>query len=145
MNRPARIVLRVVCASLALVAFWFVLTEVIMGMPGRLNFSLHRSRYEEMITAAKRLEIPPNSHKDFNIAGMPVSVIRGPSGSYVITFITRDWNHAGIYGYIYTDDLLEPIDSEFSGEREFPVSGSTPLFVRSRISGHWWTGCDPTH
>ena len=145
MTRSRNIVVRLVGALLIIVALWMFCTQVILGMPGYLNFLLFYKTYNSIVATAKRLDIPNGSQRDLTIGGAEVSINRETSGAYVVTIITRNWNHAGIFGYIYTDDVLNSIASDFPGEETLPTSQSIPLFVNGRISGHWWVGYDPTH
>ena len=146
MKRPLRLLLGLAGAGVGLYIVWELVLQVGLGLPGRVDFYLHRENYCGIVSSAKAVGIPEHHSDQQSIGGASVCVTRGGGDDYIITIVTKDWNHAGFYGYVYTDKVYSAIPAEgMQGEKTLPVSGEIPLFVTHKISQHWWIAHDPTH
>jgi hypothetical protein len=83
-------------------------SQISLGQPGNADFYLHQDRYLNIVARAKALQIPAGAQARTTIDGLLIDVARSPSGAYTMTITTVDWNHAGVYGYVFSDVPLIP-------------------------------------
>lgn len=71
-----------------------------------------------------------------------MNAARNASGSYTLTITTVDWNHAGVYGYVFSDvPLTAHPNQNYPDHPEVDNPDDMP-FVEKQISGqggHWWS------
>lgn len=130
-NRKARLRRRVLLVGLvlALLACTPLLWQVYWRVPGKVDFFLYRTEYENIVRIVKTQEIASGEiSKTQHIDSYRVWGRRSETGQYTITIQTADWGHWGYGGYVYTD-------------REPPINQS---FITGRLDDHWWTYHDNT-
>lgn len=130
-----------VAAAVILWILWWLAGQVLLGLPGSADFLLRQAKYRAIVASAKQsFELDPGDSAGSAISGCPVWASRQPDGGWVITIMTKDWGHAGQFGYVYTDNVLDSVPADgFHPDRTLPVDGPMPLFVTGKIGEHWWT------
>jgi hypothetical protein len=116
--------------------------ELSFSRPGQADFYLHQSKYRNIVTRVKKLPLAPGAKTSTNVDGLPVNATRSAAGSYTVTITTVDWNHAGVYGYVFSDDPLTPHPNQ--NYPDFPSvdnPGEMPFSDKRIIGqgGHWWS------
>jgi hypothetical protein len=116
--------------------------QLSFGRPGHADFYLHQSKYRNIVTAVKRLPLAPGAQTTTRVDGLLVDVARDASGSYTMTITTVDWNHAGVYGYVFSDvPLTSHPNQNYPDFLSVDNPGDMP-FSDERIigqQGHWWS------
>jgi hypothetical protein len=115
---------------------WGLYWQLDVGLPGWINFHVHRARLEAVVARAKTLPLDPKDHTGGGIVdGYQVSVMRSPEGMFTVSILTQDWNHAGSYGYVYAESEPKP-----TGDPYFPLElpGNLPA-LELRLDQNWWT------
>ena len=116
--------------------------QVSLGRPGNTDFYLHESKYRNIVNSAKGLRLAVGAQTSSRIDGLLVNVARDASGSYTMTITTVDWNHAGVYGYVFSDVGLTAHPNEnYPDHPSVDNPGDMP-FADKRImgqGGHWWS------
>lgn len=72
-----------------------------------------------------------------------IAAIRLADGRLVVSLITRDWGHAGVFGYVYcSGELTSPDeigpDSRDGSEVSIGVAAGMKWFVDDTLPGNWW-------
>jgi hypothetical protein len=111
--------------------FW----QVTQGLPGPLDFALHHAHYESIVADVKARNAKPGS-EGWAGDGRSIQWRRLSSGGYMVTIITKDWFHAGTYGYLYSDTPPIRTDSEWPRQYEMP---GILLFLSGRVAPKWWS------
>jgi hypothetical protein len=123
-------------------AFLPLVWQLSFGRPGHTDFYLHRSKYQNIIARVKELPLPAGAHTSIRVDGLLVNAARGASGSYTVTITTVDWNHAGVFGYVFSDVPLTSHPNEnYPDHLSVENPGEMP-FSDKRIvgqGGHWWS------
>jgi hypothetical protein len=83
-------------------------SQVSSGKPGNADFYLHQERYLNIIARAKARQVAAGEQTRTTIDGLLVDITLSRSRTYTITITTMDWNHAGVYGYVFSDVPLIP-------------------------------------
>ena len=95
-----------------------------------------------MVAKVKGQHLTPGQKISEQIDGDDVVAERSLSGSYALTIITQDWDHAGTYGYVFSDTpLTVQADDNYPSESSIDNPGDMP-FVDKAIIGqgrHWWS------
>ena len=144
MKRSPRWLFRISGVCVILYLGWELTLQIGFGLPGRADFYLHRKSYQSMVETAKTLRIPPGQNEKHFLVGLPCWILRDRTDHYLVTILTKDWGHAGRFGYIYSDDPYSAIPADDRPEeRTLPVAGTLPLFVTGKINDHWWVAHDP--
>lgn len=125
--------------TLAVIAFivfvvWPLIWQLGFGLPGIAEFMLHRSRYEGIVAKVKQQNNSPGTDGGAIIDGLHVGWRRTQSGKYQIEIMTVDWDHAGSWGYVYSEFTPQLITSR---DDEYDVPGGLP-FINGKIVNHWW-------
>src|SRR6266404_3190998 len=89
--------------SLVIFALGPLAWQLSVGRPGHADFYLHQSKYKSIVTRVKQMPLAANAQTSTRIDGLLVNAARNASGLYTITITTVDWNHAGVYGYVFSD------------------------------------------
>ena len=134
---------------------WFVTLAIIAsGMavigsfqsPGKAEFRLHRTRYEQIIAKVKATgydplkglrpwvsaDLDPASFgrkrvNNGDMAGM-IEVSRDEAtGAYSVSITTMDSGHFGTFGYVYSDT-----------PNVFPTGINMYLTAERQLDAHWW-------
>ena len=132
----------ILVVSLLVYALWTVVWQLGFGLPGNANFYLHQSKYRSIVATAKTLPLEPGAQTSTRVDGRLVNVGRSQSGSYTVTITTVDWNHAGVFGYVFSDEPLSPHPNENYPDFESVDNPVEMPFSDKRIigqGGHWWT------
>lgn len=119
----------------------FVL-QISSGLPGNADFYLHQDRYLNIVTRAKALQLAAGAQARTPIDGLLVDVACSPSGIYTITITTVDWNHAGVYGYVFSDVPLIPHPNQNYPDYDCVDNpGDMPFADKSILgqSARWWS------
>lgn len=112
------------------------------GRPGNSDFYLHQSKYKNIVARVKELPLTAGAQTTTRIDGLLVNVVRSASGSYTLTITTVDWNHAGVYGYVFSDVPLAPHPNENYPDHQTVDNPGDMPFADKRIlsqEGHWWS------
>jgi hypothetical protein len=109
-----------------------LLWELSFGRPGQADFYLHQSKYRNIVTQVKGLPLAAGAKTSTRVDGLFVNATRSAAGSYTVTITTVDWNHAGVYGYVFSDDPLTPHPTRIT--RTFRV-WTIPARCRFQTSG----------
>ena len=121
---------------------WTMVWQVGFGLPGYMNFYLHYGKYQRMVAQVKSQHLTPGQKISELIDGDDVVAERSLSGSYALTIITQDWDHAGVYGYVFSDTPLTiQSNDNYPSESRIDNPGDMP-FVDKAIVGqgrHWWS------
>jgi hypothetical protein len=137
-----RLVFAFLLVSLLAYAFGPLLWEFSFGRPGHANFYLHQSKYRNIVAKIKELPLAAGAQTSTHVDGLLVNAARSPSGAYTMTITTVDWNHAGVYGYVFSDVPLAPHPNEnYPDSLSVDNPGDMP-FSDERIigqGGHWWS------
>lgn len=141
----SRWTLPLLAAIFALWLAWTMRWQIGLGLPGDMNFYLHSGKYQRIVTKIKAQHLARGQKVSEQLEGDDVVAERSGSGSYTLTIITQDWDHAGIYGYVFSDTPLtvQP-DANYPGEFGIDNPGRMP-FVDKAIAGqgrHWWSVYD---
>ena len=144
MKRRSRVLFSIFGVCFFLYLGWHLTMQLGLGLPGYADFYLHRGRYQDIVTSAKSLNLSPGHEAEHSLAGLPTWINNDKSGRYTITIVTKNWGHAGKYGYVYSDESCSaiPVD-DVPSEKTLPVSCRLPLFVTGRINAHWWVAHNP--
>src|SRR5258708_10730767 len=78
------------------------------GLPGNADFYRQRAKYESIVAKAKAFQLTPGAQTQTTVDGFVVDIGRSQTGSYTVTITTVDMHHAGMYGYVFSDDQLTP-------------------------------------
>jgi hypothetical protein len=116
--------------------------QLSFGRPGQAEFYLHRSKYQEIVSRVKALPLAPGAQTNTHIDGLLVNAARNAAGAYTVTITTVDWNHAGVYGYVFSDVSLAPHPNENYPDFESVDNPGDMPFADKRIigqEGHWWS------
>jgi hypothetical protein len=116
--------------------------EVSLGRPGNADFYLHQNKYKNIISRAKALPLAAGGQTSSRIDGLLVNVARDASGSYSMTITTVDWNHAGVYGYVFSEAGLTMHPNENYPDHPSVNNPGDMPFADKRIvgqGGHWWS------
>jgi hypothetical protein len=116
--------------------------QIYNGLPGNIDYYLHREKYQSILTKVKALQLYPAAQTITRVDGMLVNVERDRSGAYTVTITTVDWNHAGVYGYVFSDASLTPHPNvNYPDFISVDNPGEMPFADKSIIGqgGHWWT------
>jgi hypothetical protein len=128
--------------SVLLYALGPLVWQLSFGRPGHADFYLHQSKYRNIVTRVKELPLAAGAQNSTRIDGLLVNAARNASGSYTVTITTVDWNHAGVYGYVFSDVPLTPHRNEnYPDSLSVDNPGDMP-FSDKRIvgqGGHWWS------
>jgi len=135
------LVITVVMVSLLSVSILLV-WQVRLGRPGYADFYLHQSKYTSIVARVKALPLAAGAQTNTRIDGLLVNAARSASGAYAVTITTVDSNHAGVYGYVFSDIALTPHPNE--NYPDFPSvdnPGDMPFSDKRIIGqgGHWWS------
>jgi hypothetical protein len=132
----------ILTASVVVLAVGLIIWQLGSGRPGLVDFYLHQSKYRNIVTKVKSLPLAANAQTNTHVDGLLVNVARSASGSYTVTITTVDWNHAGVYGYVFSDEPLTPHSNEnYPDFQSVDNPGDMP-FSDKRIlgqEGHWWS------
>jgi hypothetical protein len=112
------------------------------GRPGNVDFYLHQRKYKNIVARVKELPIAAGAVTTTRIDGLLVNAARSRSGSYTLTITTVDWNHAGVYGYVFSDVPLTSRPNEHYPDRQAVDNPGDMPFADKRIvnqEGHWWS------
>jgi hypothetical protein len=116
--------------------------QIYHGLPGNIDYYLHRGKYQSIIVKVKALSLDHNGKANTRIDGALVNVERNQSGTYTVTITTVDWNHAGVYGYVFSDSsLTSHPNANYPDLPSLDNPGDMP-FADKRIvgqEGHWWS------
>lgn len=128
--------------SLLLWMAWTLLWQVGLGLPGDTDFYLHQSKYRSIIARVEAQTLAPGAGIHEWVNGYAVEAERSPSGSYAVTITTVDWDHAGVYGYVFSDTPLtvHPNDN-YPDYQSIDNPGDMPFVDKEIVSqgGHWWS------
>lgn len=131
------------CFAIAagLVAGLMIAWMLAWRMPGRLDFLLHHRRFEAIVAKIKSGDIqqPVDEDRVLMVDGISAYVRRssGPSGPlYTITLVTVDWGHAGIAGYLYSDQPPARIADDPYADIDAP---GNLWILDETIGDHWWS------
>ena len=143
-----RLTLILAGAGVLMRVLWITLLQAGFGLPGSLDFYLHRTKYLNIVAQVKAQPLTSGRKMHERVDGYRVDVERSPSGSYTITITTRDWGHIAAYGYVFSDipmaDHPSNIDSGFysvdnPGDMPYTNKDDFP-FLAGGIAGqdgHW--------
>lgn len=135
-----------VLAAIAISVLVFIVGPIVwvvgFGHPGQAEFYLHQDRYQSIVTRVKTLPLAPGAQTSTHLDGLLVNAARATSGTYTVTITTVDSNHAGVYGYVFSDVPLTPHPNEnYPDFQSVDNPGDMP-FADKRIigqGGHWWS------
>jgi hypothetical protein len=116
--------------------------QLSFGLPGHADFYLHQSKYTNIVTRVRELPLAAGAQTTTRVDGFLVNAARSASGAYTMTITTVDWNHAGVYGYVFSDVPLTPHASENYPDHLSVNSPGDMPFSDKRIigqGGHWWS------
>jgi hypothetical protein len=116
--------------------------QISSGQPGNADFYLHQERYLNIVTRAKALQLAAGAQTRTTIDGLLVDVARSPSGTYTVTITTVDWNHAGVYGYVFSDVPLIPHPNQNYPDYDYVDNPGDMPFADKSIIGQgsrWWS------
>ena len=133
MSRKGKLFILVIVGLLGLVALFPTIWTLIWGIPGRLDFLLCHSLYEEVVQQVKLHPPTSEATKVLTIDGIPAYYVRDAANHYTITLKTADWGHAGMAGYVYSD---LPLKVDLLGEVDAP--GTTEWTLKEQVAPHWW-------
>jgi hypothetical protein len=120
-------------------------SQISSGQPGNVDFYLHQDRYLNIVTRAKALQVAAGAQVRTTIDGLLVDVARGLSGTYTITITTVDWNHAGVYGYVFSEVPLIPHPNQNYPDYDCVDNPGDMPFADKSILGQgarWWSVYD---
>src|SRR5580765_662488 len=100
------LVLAVLLVGIAMYVLGPLVWQLSVGRPGQADFYLHRTKYESIVRSVKQMPLAAGAQVSTRIDGLLVNAARSKAGSYVVTITTVDWHHAGMYGYVFSDDPL---------------------------------------
>jgi len=136
------LVFAIVLVGLVTFALGPLVWQLSFGRPGDADFYLHQSKYKSIVDRVKHMPLAANAQTSTRIDGLLVNAARNASGSYTLTITTVDWNHAGVYGYVFSDvPLIAHPNQNYPDHPEVDNPGDMP-FVEKQISGqggHWWS------
>jgi len=137
-----RLMLALPAAALLLWVAWTLLWQIGFGLPGYADFYLHQGKYRSIIAKVKAQPPAPGASVHEWVDGYSVDIARSPSGSYAATITTVDWDHAGVYGYVFSDTPLtiHPNDN-YSAPPSVDNPGGMPFVDKEIVGqgGHWWS------
>jgi len=119
-----------------------VVFQISSGKPGNADFYLHQNRYLNIVIRAKALQLAAGAQARTTIDGLLVDVARSPSGTHTITITTVDWNHAGVYGYVFSDVPLIPHPNQNYPDYDCIDNPGDMPFADKSILGQgarWWS------
>ncbi len=119
-----------------------LISQLSLGRPGHVDFYLHQSKYRDIVTEVKKLPLATGAKASTHLDGLLVNYARNASGSYTVTITTVDWNHAGIYGYVFSDESLTPHPNQnYPDYLSLDNPGDMPFSDKEVIGqgGHWWS------
>jgi hypothetical protein len=126
-----------ICAVGCIVAVsGYVSWIVYWGVPGRIDFLRHHSRYEAIVKAMRARPPIAEGTTDFVRFG-PIDAFAAPdeAGHLTITLVTADWGHLGKAGYLFTE--AEPVPVE--GDPYCDVDAPGDLWkLGAHVAPHWW-------
>jgi hypothetical protein len=103
---------------------------------GRVDFFLHRSRYEAIVQTMKQR--PPGGAQQIDttrIDEISVSAQRDGAGQHTVTLTAFDYGHYGKSGYLFSDTQpIRILDDPYSNVR-------TPdglWMLGKQVAPHWW-------
>jgi|GEM_PF-2214327 len=136
------LVLALLGVSLLVSALGPLVWQLSFGRPGNVDFYLHQSKYKNIVTKVKELPLAAGAGTNTRIDGLLINAARSASGAYTLTITTVDWNHAGVYGYVFSDVPLTPYPNpNYPDSLSVDNPGEMP-FADKRIigqGGHWWS------
>jgi len=115
--------------------------QIANGLPGNIDYYLHRGKYQSIIAKVRSLPLDHDGKAHTKIDGLIVNAERNQSGQYTVTIITVDWNHAGVYGYVFCDSSLTPHpNANYPDLPSVDNPGDMPFADKKIIGqdGHWW-------
>ncbi len=132
----------ILSVSVLVYALGPLIWQLSLGRPGHAEFYLHQSKYKNIISRVKELPLAPGAQTSARIDGLLVNVARSASGSYTVTITTVDSNHAGVYGYVFSDVPLTPHPNQnYPDYLTVDNPGEMPFSDKRIIGqgGHWWS------
>jgi hypothetical protein len=136
------LVFAILGVSVLVYAFGPLVWQLSFGRPGHADFYLHQSKYRNIVTRVKELPLAAGAQTSTRVDGLLVNAARSASGSYTVTITTVDWNHAGVYGYVFSDVPLTPHPNEnYPDSLSVDNAGDMPFSDKRIIGqgGHWWS------
>jgi hypothetical protein len=127
--------------SVLMYAFGAIAWQFAFGRPGA-DFYLHQSKYKNIVARVKELPLAAGAETTTRIDGLLVNAARSASGSYTLTITTVDSNHAGVYGYVFSDVSLTAHPNEnYPDHQAVDNPGDMPFADKRIVSqgGHWWS------
>ena len=128
--------------SVLVYALWPLVWQLGFGLPGHADFYLHQSKYMNIVTRVRELPLAAGAQTSTRVDGLLVNAARSPSGSYTVTITTIDWNHAGVYGYVFSDVPLTPHPNQnYPDFLSVDNPGDMPFSDKRIIGqgGRWWS------
>jgi hypothetical protein len=128
--------------SVLVYALWPLVWQLAFSLPGHSDFYLHQSKYRSIVTRVKALPLAAGAQTSTRIDGLLVNAARSASGSYTVTITTVDWNHAGVYGYVFSDVPLSPHPNQnYPDSLSVDNPGDMPFSDKRIVGqrGHWWS------
>ena len=132
----------ILLASLLVFAIGPMFWELWTGRPGNVDFYLHQRHYRNIVKKVRELPLAAGAKTNARVDGLLVNETRNASGSYTVTITTVDWNHAGVFGYVFSDEPLSPHPNEnYPDYLGVDNPGEMPFSDKRIIGqgGHWWS------
>ena len=136
------LVFAIVLVGLVTFALGPLVWQLSFGRPGDADFYLHQSKYKSIVTRVKQMPLAAGAQTSTRIDGLLVNAARNASGSYTMTITTVDWNHAGVYGYVFSDvSLTAHPNQNYPDHSEVDNPGDMPFAYKQIFGqgGHWWS------
>ena len=136
------LIFSILCLSGLIYAFAPFVWQFTFGRPGNADFYLHQRKYKNIVARVKELPLAAGAATTTRIDGLLVNAERSTSGSYTLTITTVDWNHAGVYGYVFSDVPLTSHPNENYPDHQAVDNAGDMPFADKRIvnqEGHWWS------
>jgi hypothetical protein len=134
--------LAIVLISVAVYLLGPLVWQLSFGRPGQVEFLLHHGKYQDIVSRVKAMPLAPGTQTTTHIDNLLVNVARNAAGAYTVTITTVDWNHAGVYGYVFSDVPLTPHPNEnYPDFQSVDNPGDMPFSDKRIIGqgGHWWS------
>jgi hypothetical protein len=136
------LLLAILLASVLVFILGSLAWQLSFGGPGHTDFYLHQSKYKNIVARVKGLPLAAGAQTSTHIDGLLVNAARDASGSYTVTITTVDRNHAGVYGYVFSDLPLIPHSNPNYPDFLIVDNPGEMPFSDERIvgqGGHWWS------
>jgi hypothetical protein len=147
-------VLRLLAIAIGLASFCFAISPYVAGEP-LLIYRGHfdRPRLEQIVAQVRQLDfkgyqllfVDPSGKVRKGQDKSPglhdwIDAERADDGTLSVVIVTRNYGHAGVYGFAYCDKILTPEPDEISyGGLSLPVPGGVCETDRNgKIDDHWW-------